>query len=57
MNEEAFQAAFSAAAEPLIQFLNSHPDRLNPHHMVIVTPTSAELVSGERTYRTDVYIK
>lgn len=43
MNEEQ-RKSFEAAARPLIQWLN---DNVHPHHTVIVTPTSAELLAGE----------
>lgn len=52
-----FHAAFAKAAEPLIQFLNNHPDRLHPHHTVIVTQTSAELLEGAVSHKTTKYVK
>ncbi len=57
LTDEQFRAAFAAAADPLIKFLNEHPDRLDPHHTVIVTPISAELLSGEMAHRTTEHIK
>jgi hypothetical protein len=43
VNEEQ-RKSFEAVARPLIQWLN---DNVHPHHTVIVTPTSAELLAGE----------
>jgi len=57
MTDAEFRAAFASAADPLIKFLNEHPDRLNPHYTVIVTPISAELLSGEMSHRTNQHIK
>lgn len=45
---------FDEAARPLIKFLNEH---FNPHTKVIVTPNSAEILSGEMSFHTDDYIK
>ncbi len=38
------QAEFTEAAKPLIKYLC---ENCNPHTTVIVTPTTAELLSGE----------
>lgn len=46
--------SFSAAAEPLIQWLN---ENANPHALVAVNCTSAELFTGEISARTNVFVK
>lgn len=45
---------FQEAAEPLIKYLCENH---NPHTSVIVTCTSAELVTGERIHRTEEFLK
>lgn len=57
MTNDQFREAFKAAAEPLIKFLNEHPDRLHPHHTVIVTPNSAELMEGSMAHKTNEFLK
>jgi len=52
MNEK--QKEFEALAKPLIKFLN---DNYCPHVSVIITPDSAELLSGEMAFYTDEFIK
>lgn len=39
-----------AAAKPLMDYL-SQSGKFNPHHKIIVTSHSAELLSGEMTVR------
>ena len=48
------QKEFEAITRPVIKFLN---DNCHPHVLVIITPTSAELVSGVCAYQTDDYLK
>lgn len=45
---------FDAAAKPLIRWLS---ENVNPHHSVIVTPVSAELVATEQTFQTEEFLK
>lgn len=45
---------FEAAAEPLIKFL---AERVHPHHTVIVTNMSAELLEGRMGVRTEAFLK
>ncbi|EKZ9478273.1 hypothetical protein RS404_002735 [Klebsiella oxytoca] len=45
---------FEEAARPLIKWLAENE---NPHHEVIVTSTEATLVSYERTFKTQEYLK
>lgn len=47
-------ASFSAAAEPLMKWLN---DNVHPHHTVIVTPTSAELMEVNLAQKTMKFVK
>lgn len=56
-DREAFRAAFVKAAEPLIRFLNDHPEHLHPHHTVIVTNTSAELMEGSIGHKTMEFVR
>jgi hypothetical protein len=44
---------FAALVKPLIQWLNENTD---PHHSILVTPTSAELVGGVMTINTDEFV-
>lgn len=53
MHEE-LRSEFEKLAKPLIKFIN---DNYNPHVSIIVTPTSAELVSGEISVYTEEFIK
>ena len=45
---------FAALAKPLIQWLNKNTD---PHHSIVVTPTSAELVGGVLAVQTDEFVR
>ncbi len=45
---------FEVLARPLIKFIN---DNHHPHTSIIITPTSAEVVSGEYAIHTQDYIK
>ena len=51
---EAQRKEFEVASKHLIEFINKHG---NPHMSVIVTPTSAELLSGEMFIKTEKFIK
>ena len=44
---------FCALAEPLIKFLC---EEWHPHVTVVVTPTSAELLSGEMGFTTEAFL-
>lgn len=57
MNEQLLRESFKVAAEPLIRWLNNHPEHLHPHHTVIVTPTSAELLEGSMSHRTVEFLR
>ena len=46
--------SFEEATKPLIKWLN---DNTNPHAKVIVETDGAELVSGERSFKTTEFIK
>ncbi|HEM6691741.1 TPA: hypothetical protein ACKFWG_004019 [Citrobacter koseri] len=46
--------SFEEAAKPLIKWLSENG---NPHHSVIVTPISAELVATEQTFQTEEFLK
>lgn len=46
--------SFIEAANHLIKWLN---ENCHPHHSVIVTPDSAELLEGQIGHKTDEYIK
>ncbi len=48
------QKTFAEAAEPLIKWLN---DNACPHASVIVTTTSAELVTSEIVHTTTQFVK
>ena len=45
---------FAALVNPVIKWLN---DNHNPHAIVIITPTTAELVYGEMTHVTEEFVK
>lgn len=57
LTDEQFRAAFATAADPLIKFLNEHPDRLDPHYTVVVTQLNAVLMSSEMAHYTTEHIK
>jgi hypothetical protein len=48
------QASFAAVTEPLIKWFN---ENAHPHATVLVTPTSAELLEGVATHRTEQFVK
>ena len=52
-----FRIMFERAAEPLMRFLNDHPDNLHPHFSVIVTGSSAELLEGSICHRTNAFLR
>ena len=54
MVSHAQQDEFKALCDPLIKWLN---DNFHPHVSVIVTPTSAELSSGETAYTTEAFLR
>lgn len=45
---------FAALTKPLIQWLNENTD---PHHQILVSPTSAELVGGVLTIQTMEFVR
>ena len=45
---------FEELAKPLIKFLN---DTFHPHVNIIITPTSAEIFTGEAAVHTNEFIK
>jgi hypothetical protein len=45
---------FETLVRPLIKWLN---DNHNPHSKILITPTSAELLSGEITIPCEDYVK
>ncbi|EAT6369382.1 hypothetical protein E5458_07730 [Salmonella enterica] len=45
---------FAEASEPLIKWL---AENVHPHHHVVVTSTSAELLEGQRNHRTEKFLK
>ncbi len=51
---EAQRQQFAALAKPLIQWLNENTD---PHHTIIVTPASAEVLGGVATIRTEEFLR
>lgn len=53
-NNEDRRQEFEALAKPLIKFLN---DYYHPHVAIIITPDSAEILSGEMSVVTNEYIK
>ena len=54
MMNETQRLIFEQLARPLMQFLNDHT---NPHHSIIITTTTAEVVSGECAFTTMDYVK
>lgn len=48
------QKSFEEAAKPLMKWLN---ENANPHSTVIVTPTNAELLSGEMCIYTEQFLE
>jgi hypothetical protein len=54
-SDAAFRKSFEEAATPLIKWLNENG--LHPHHTVIVTLTSAELLEGCLAHKTTEFIK
>ena len=53
MNEE-LRSSFESVCRPLIQWL---AENIHPHHKVIVTSTSAELMQGESVVYTEEYLR
>jgi len=51
-NNSKFES-FKEVAEPLIKWLN---ENCNPHTTIVVTPDSAELLSGEMAHKTTEFI-
>ncbi|QHC73800.1 hypothetical protein [Rathayibacter sp. VKM Ac-2805] len=51
-NDQA-NAEFEAIVRPVIEFMNT----MHPHHTLIVDSTRAELLEGERVFRTDDYLQ
>lgn len=51
--DHAKQDEFKALCDPLIKWLN---DNFHPHVSVYITPTSAELSSGETAYTTEAFL-
>ena len=47
------QAGFEEAARPLIRWIS---ENLDPHHKVIVTARTAEIVRGRQMFQTDDYL-
>jgi len=45
---------FEQLAKTLIKFLN---DNHNPHTTIIITPTSAEIVEGLKSFTTEEFLK
>lgn len=45
---------FKCLCDPLIKWLN---DNFHPHVSVYITPTSAELSSGETAYTTEAFLR
>lgn len=54
MEPEIAQAEFEKLAKPLIKWLN---DNGNPHMSIIITPTNAELLSGEMAFSTNEFLR
>jgi hypothetical protein len=46
--------AFIALTKPLIEWLNNNS---NPHSMIVITFTSAELLEGAIAFHTEEYLK
>ncbi|WP_162837201.1 hypothetical protein [Serratia marcescens] len=53
-NQQQKIAAFEEAAKPLIKWL---AENVHPHHTVIVTSTSAELLEGVVSFPTNEFLK
>lgn len=53
-SDPKLRASFLEAAKPLIKWLC---ENVNPHHTVLVTPVSAELLSGEIAVKTEEFVK
>ena len=47
------QRVFEELVKPVIRYLND----FHPHVSVIITPTSAELAEGVRSYQTFEYVR
>lgn len=52
--EDPKRKTFIEAAEPLIKWL---AENVHPHHLVVVTSNSAELLQGEVAHKTDKFLK
>ena len=50
-------AEFEEVARILMKHLGSRTDLYHPHHVVIITATTAELVEGQKGIKTNDYIK
>ena len=50
----AQRARFEELSRPLIKWIN---DNCDPHHTVLITPTSAELVGAVAAVNTTDYVK
>ena len=48
---------FKKATEPLIKFMNDEVTMFDPHSIIIVTPTTANLLSGEIGLTTKEFLK
>lgn len=44
---------FKQVTDPVIKYLNEHH---NPHCTIIITPTSAEVMSGEIAFKTEEHL-
>jgi hypothetical protein len=53
MNEQQ-QKEFESVTRPVIEWLNAN---WHPHVTVVITPTSAELSSGEIAYSTSEFVR
>ncbi len=51
---EDHKKSFAEAADPLIKWIN---ENANPHATVIVTPTCAELVTGEMAHHNSEFVR
>lgn len=54
LNAEQKYAEFRKACEPLVKWLN---ENCHPHVKVIVEPTGAELVEGQKSVSIEEFIK
>ncbi len=52
--KEQLLEEFEQLAKPLIKFLN---ENFNPHTTIIITPTDAEVLSGEMAIATEEFLK